>query len=171
MIEGQINLRDAVNGTIAYQSPEGEGLYLNPNPGRAHLPGARSASAEKHVTFDGAPFPAACRLRPLFPSQLQGVAGQGLRSLLLRTQAAEPSGRALVERGVRLDRGQIRSARGTIKATVLIEPLPAVFEMDELLYQMKDHIVALNCGRWDYIFSYIKTLKNHPDRVCRTARW
>lgn len=48
---------------------------------------------------------------------------------------------------------------------MLIETLPAVFEMDELLYQMKDRIVALNCGRWDYIFSYIKTLKNHPDRV------
>ena len=51
---------------------------------------------------------------------------------------------------------------------MLIETLPAVFEMDELLYQMKDHIVALNCGRWDYIFSYIKTAKNpgsrHPDR-------
>ena len=67
--------------------------------------------------------------------------------------------------------GQIRSARGTIKATVLIETLPAVFEMDELLYQMKDHIVALNCGRWDYIFSYIKTLKNHPDRVLPDRRW
>src|SRR5690606_19956708 len=54
---------------------------------------------------------------------------------------------------------------GTIRATVLIETLPAVFEMDEILYMLRDHIVALNCGRWDYIFSYIKTLKNHADRV------
>ena len=54
---------------------------------------------------------------------------------------------------------------GTIKATVLIETLPAVFEMDEILYALKEHIVGLNCGRWDYIFSYIKTLKNHSDRV------
>ncbi len=60
---------------------------------------------------------------------------------------------------------RFNKAVGTIRATVLIETLPAVFEMDEILYSLKDHIVALNCGRWDYIFSYIKTLKNHADRV------
>jgi malate synthase len=54
---------------------------------------------------------------------------------------------------------------GTIKATVLIETLPAVFEMDEILFSLKEHIVGLNCGRWDYIFSYIKTLRKHPERV------
>ena len=54
---------------------------------------------------------------------------------------------------------------GTIKATILIETLPAAFEMDEILYEMRDHIVGLNCGRWDYIFSYIKTLRNNPDYV------
>ena len=58
---------------------------------------------------------------------------------------------------------------GTIKATVLIETLPAVFQMNEILYELKDHSAGLNCGRWDYIFSYIKTLRNHgncvlPDR-------
>ncbi|EAY7417486.1 malate synthase, partial [Salmonella enterica] len=50
-------------------------------------------------------------------------------------------------------------------ATLLIETLPAVFQMDEILHALRDHIVGLNCGRWDYIFSYIKTLKNHPERV------
>ena len=54
---------------------------------------------------------------------------------------------------------------GTFKATVLIETLPAAFEMDEILYELKDHIVGLNCGRWDYIFSFIKTLKTNPDYV------
>ena len=54
---------------------------------------------------------------------------------------------------------------GTIKGTVLIETLPAAFEMDEILYELKDHMAGLNCGRWDYIFSYIKTLKNHKDYV------
>ena len=54
---------------------------------------------------------------------------------------------------------------GTIRATYLIETLPAVFQMHEILYSLKDHIVALNCGRWDYIFSYIKTLRKHKDRV------
>ncbi|MEP6343609.1 MAG: malate synthase A [Maricaulaceae bacterium] len=59
---------------------------------------------------------------------------------------------------------------GTIKATVLIETLPAAFQMDEILYALRNHVTGLNCGRWDYIFSYIKTLRNHkqfllPDRA------
>ena len=54
---------------------------------------------------------------------------------------------------------------GTCKATVLIETLPAAFQMDEILYELKDHIVGLNCGRWDYIFSYIKRLGNNPDYI------
>jgi malate synthase len=54
---------------------------------------------------------------------------------------------------------------GTVRVTVLIETLPAVFQMHEILYALKDRILGLNCGRWDYIFSYIKTFRNHPDRV------
>ena len=53
----------------------------------------------------------------------------------------------------------------TIKATVLIETLPAAFEMDEILYELRDHIVGLNCGRWDYIFSFVKVLRNNPGYV------
>ena len=56
----------------------------------------------------------------------------------------------------------LASSHGTFKATVLIETLPAAFEMDEILYEMRDHIVGLNCGRWDYIFSYIKRLGKNP---------
>jgi len=54
---------------------------------------------------------------------------------------------------------------GTIKATVLIETLPAAFEMDEILYELREHIAGLNCGRWDYIFSFIKTFREHPSCV------
>jgi malate synthase len=54
---------------------------------------------------------------------------------------------------------------GSIRATVLIETLPAAFEMDEILWELRDHSAGLNCGRWDYIFSFIKTLRNHADRV------
>lgn len=55
--------------------------------------------------------------------------------------------------------------RGSIRATVLIETLPAVFQMNEILYELRDHSIGLNCGRWDYIFSYIKTFQSHPDRL------
>src|SRR5690606_31190124 len=55
--------------------------------------------------------------------------------------------------------------RGSIKVTVLIETILAAFEMDEILFELKDHIVGLNCGRWDYIFSFIKKFRNRPDFV------
>ena len=55
--------------------------------------------------------------------------------------------------------------KGTVRVTCLIETLPAVFEMEEILYELKDHIVGLNCGRWDYIFSYIKTFQKHSDKL------
>src|SRR5918997_247698 len=60
---------------------------------------------------------------------------------------------------------RLRLERGTIKATVLIETIPAAFEMDEILYALRENIVGLNCGRWDYIFSYIKRLGRSPDRL------
>ncbi len=56
-------------------------------------------------------------------------------------------------------------AKGTLKATVLVETITASFQLDEIIYELKDHIVGLNCGRWDYIFSYIKKFRNHPDFV------
>ncbi len=60
---------------------------------------------------------------------------------------------------------------GTIRATVLIETLPAAFEMDEILYELRDHCGGLNAGRWDYIFSAIKRLRERPETACcRTAR-
>ena len=55
--------------------------------------------------------------------------------------------------------------QGTIKATVLIETILAAFEMDEILYELREHSAGLNCGRWDYIFSYIKRLRNQPDVI------
>ena len=61
-------------------------------------------------------------------------------------------------------------ARGTIKATVLIETILAAFEMDEILYELRDHIVGLNCGRWDYIFSFIKKFAATRTWCCPTAR-
>ena len=62
--------------------------------------------------------------------------------------------------------------QGTIRATVLIETILAAFEMDEILYELRDHSAGLNCGRWDYIFSCIKKFRSDPDVLsCPTARW
>lgn len=55
--------------------------------------------------------------------------------------------------------------RGTVRATVLIETILAAFEMEEIIYELRDHMAGLNCGRWDYIFSLIKKMRNHPGFV------
>src|SRR3546814_8646496 len=65
---------------------------------------------------------------------------------------------------------QLGLPRGQMKVTVLVETLPAAFEMDEILHALRERIVGLNCGRWDYIFSYIKTLRAHGDRVLPERR-
>lgn len=75
----------------------------------------------------------------------------------------------MVEQSLQFHEDRFELPRGTIKATLLIETLPAVFQMDEIC-ALRDQC-GLNCGRWDYIFSYIKTLKNHPIVSCRIARW
>ena len=66
---------------------------------------------------------------------------------------------------LRLLQANLGVPAGTIKATVLIETLPAAFEMDEILYELRHHSAGLNCGRWDYIFSFIKTMRADPSYI------
>ncbi|MFS2224065.1 malate synthase A [Pantoea sp. B65] len=166
VIAGQINLRDAVNGTISYSNEAGKIYQLKPNPAvlicrvrGLHLP-------EKHVLWRGEAIPGSLfdfalyffhNVRALLAK------GSGPYFYLPKTQSFQEAAWWSEVFSYTEDRFDL--PRGTIKATLLIETLPAVFQMDEILYQLRDHIVGLNCGRWDYIFSYIKTLRNHPDRV------
>ncbi|KNC92308.1 malate synthase A [Trabulsiella odontotermitis] len=166
VIDGQINLRDAVNGTISYTNENGKIYQLKPDPAvlicrvrGLHLP-------EKHVTWRGEAIPGS-----LFDFALYFfhnykallAKGSGPYFYLPKTQAWQEA--AWWSEVFCYTEDRFDLPRGTIKATLLIETLPAVFQMDEILHALRDHIVGLNCGRWDYIFSYIKTLKNHPDRV------
>lgn len=166
VIAGQINLRDAVAGTISYRNEAGKIYQLKPNPAvlicrvrGLHLP-------EKHVLWRGEAIPGS-----LFDFALYFfhnvdallAKGSGPYFYLPKTQSYQEA--AWWSKVFSYAEDRFDLPRGTIKATLLIETLPAVFQMDEILYQLRDHIVGLNCGRWDYIFSYIKTLKNHADRV------
>ncbi|MDR0770799.1 MAG: malate synthase A [Burkholderiales bacterium] len=167
VIDGQVNLRDAVNGTITYTDPQtGKNYALKENPAvlicrvrGLHLP-------EKHVHWQGAPIPGGLFDFALYfhhnHRQLLDK-GSGPYFYLPKTQTYQEA--AWWSDIFSFTEDRYGLPRGTIKATILIETLPAVFQMDEILYHLRDHIVGLNCGRWDYIFSYIKTLKNHPDRV------
>ncbi|PSS49160.1 malate synthase A [Enterobacter sp. FS01] len=166
VIEGQINLRDAVNGTISHTNEAGKIYQLKPNPAvlvcrvrGLHLP-------EKHVTWNGEAIPGSLFDFALYffhNHKTLLAKGSGPYFYLPKTQAWQEA--AWWSEVFSYAEDLFDLPRGTIKATLLIETLPAVFQMDEILHALRDHIVGLNCGRWDYIFSYIKTLKNHPDRV------
>ena len=167
VIEGQINLRDAVRGDIEYTAPEtGKQYRLDPNPAVLICRVRGLHLVEKHVEFDGQAIPGA-----LFDFALYFY--HNYRQLLAKGSGPYfylPKLESHVEarwwaKVFAYVEERFCLQPGTIKCTCLIETLPAVFEMDEILYELRSNIVALNCGRWDYIFSYIKTLKRHSDRV------
>jgi malate synthase len=164
MVEGQANLKDRWAGKIDFTDPStGKTYALNSNPAVLmvrprgwHLP-------ERHVAVDGEEMSGSLfdfGLYAFHCAKTQIAAGATpafyLPKLESRLEARlwdEVFSHAERELGV---------AHGSFKATVLIETLPAAFEMDEILYELKDHIVGLNCGRWDYIFSFIKRLGKNP---------
>jgi malate synthase len=171
MVQGQINLFDAVRREITYVAPETGKTYtlgdkvatLFVRPRGLHLP-------EKHVTFDGEPIPGSLFDFGLFffhNAKAQLARGTGPYFYLPKLEShleARWWNDVFVFAQERLG-----IAQGTIKATVLIETLPAAFEMDEILYELREHSAGLNCGRWDYIFSFIKktgldAAKVLPDR-------
>ncbi|MBG6248926.1 malate synthase A [Candidatus Symbiopectobacterium sp. PLON1] len=166
VIDGQLNWRDAVRGTISYVNDEGKIYQLKPNPAvlicrvrGLHLP-------EKHVTWQGEAIPGGLFDFALyFYHNYQALLAKGSGPYFYLPKLQSWREAAWWSEVFSYTEDRFNVPRGTIKATVLIETLPAVFQMDEILHAMRDHIVGLNCGRWDYIFSYIKTLKNHADRV------
>jgi len=166
MVQGQINLRDAVRREICFTSPEGKRYTLGENPAVLmvrprgwHLP-------EKHIQVDGEPL-------------IGGLMDFGLyffhnaRELLDRGTGPYfylPKLESHLEARMWNDvflmaQDELGIPRGTIKATVLIETLPGAFEAEEILYELREHSAGLNCGRWDYIFSFIKNMRSRPEHL------
>lgn len=167
VIEGQINLRDANLGTISYTDPQsGKHYALNDNPALLIARVRGLHLWEKHIELDGEQVPGGIVDFALYffhNYQTRMQKGTGVYYYVPKLQSHLEA--KWWDDIFRHTEQKFAVPVGTIRATVLIETLPAAFEMDEILYMMKDHIAALNCGRWDYIFSYIKTLNNHPDRI------
>jgi len=167
VVEGQLNLRDANLGTIHYSDPSsGKQYALRDNPALLIARVRGLHLWEKHLFVDDAAVPGSLMDFALYffhNYQTRKTKGSGVYYYLPKLQSYKEA--AWWDKVFRFTEQKFAEPVGFIRATVLIETLPAVFEMDEILYSLKDHIVALNCGRWDYIFSYIKTLKNHADRV------
>ena len=162
MIEGQRNLRDAIRRTISFTSPDGKAYQLNEQvavlftrPRGWHL-------EEKHLVVDGRPASGSLVDFGLY------IFHNG-RELLNRGTGPYfylPKMESHLEARLWNDvftwaEERLAIPHGSIRGTVLIETLPAAFEMDEILYELRDHSAGLNCGRWDYIFSCIK--KRHSD--------
>ena len=163
IVEGQANLMDAVRRTITYETEAGKRYALKPplatllvRPRGFHLP-------EKHFLVDGRPAPGMLfdfGMYLFHNAEALADAGTGPYFYLPKMQS-HLEARLWNDIFVHAQQA-LKIPVGTIKVTVLIETLPAAFEMDEILYELRDHIVGLNCGRWDYIFSSIKTLQNDP---------
>ena len=165
-LDGQINLRDAVNGTLTFRSPEGKDYRIGANPAVLvirprgwHLP-------ERHVTVDGETMAGALVDFGLFAfhnARALHARDLGPYFYLPKLEAMEEA--ALWDEAMAMAEDELDLPIGTMKATVLIETLPAVFQMHEILHALRGRAVGLNCGRWDYIFSYLKTLRRHRDRL------
>jgi malate synthase len=167
LIEGQVNLADAVRRRISFaDSSSGKAYALKENPAVLIARVRGLHLDEKHVRRCGKPAPGCLVDFGLYffhnHAALKAL-GSGPYFYLPKLEHAEEArwwNDVFIFAQQRLG-----VAVGTIKATMLIETLPAVFEMDEILFELKEHAAGLNCGRWDYIFSYIKTLKAHKDRI------
>jgi malate synthase len=167
LIEGQINLRDAIRRAIDFTDPDSGKRYrlqskiatLLVRPRGWHLP-------EAHLRVDGQPMSGA-----LFDFGLYVF--HNARELMARGTGPYfylPKLESHLEARLWNDvflfaQERLGVPRGTIKATVLIETILAAFEMDEILYELREHSAGLNCGRWDYIFSIIKKFRNRPEFV------
>ncbi|XP_007037917.2 PREDICTED: malate synthase, glyoxysomal [Theobroma cacao] len=170
LMRGQINLKDAVDGTITFHDRARNRVYklndqiakLFVRPRGWHLP-------EAHILIDGEPATGCLVDFGLYfyhnYAIFRKTQGEGFGPFFYLPKM-EHSREAKIWNCV-FERAEKMAGieKGSIRATVLIETLPAVFQMDEILYELRDHSVGLNCGRWDYIFSYIKTFQGHPDRL------
>ncbi|MBN6150611.1 malate synthase A [Xanthomonas sp. AmX2] len=174
LIAGQRALAEAVAGTLTFTAPAahdgrpGKRYALKPYDEQAVLvvrPRGWHLD-EKHVLVDGQPLAGALFDAALFAfhnGRALLAKDRGPYLYLPKLQSMEEA--ALWETALAHIEAMLGLPQGQIKVTVLIETLPAVFEMDEILHALRERIVGLNCGRWDYIFSYLKTFRKHADRV------
>ena len=165
-IEGQVNLRDAINRQIDYTSPEGKKYALNENVATLLIRPRGWHLEEKHVTVDGKPVSGGLfdfglyfyhNARPLLEK------GSGPYFYLPKLESHLEA--RLWNEVFVIAQNNLGVPQGSIKATVLIETILATYEMDEILYELREHSAGLNCGRWDYIFSTIKKFRNLPDFI------
>ena len=164
MLSGQINLRDAIDRSVTFTNPDGRLYQLNEETATLLVRPRGWHLDERHFLVDGAPIPGG-----LFDFGLYFF--HNARAALDRGTGPYfylPKLESHLEARLWNDvfvhaQDALGIPQGSIKATVLIETITAAFEAEEILYELRRHSAGLNCGRWDYIFSYIKKLRMHAD--------
>lgn len=166
MMNGQVNLRDAVAGTIEFTNKNGKIYSLNNQTATLFVRPRGWHLKERHILFQGLPAPAGLVDFGLFfyHNALKLIEkGQGPYFYLPKMESHLEA--RLWNDVFKFSQSFMNIDQGSIRATVLIETIPAAFEMDEILWELKEHSAGLNCGRWDYIFSFIKCFRNHPEFI------
>jgi malate synthase len=162
-IEGHINLRDAIDRTISFTSPEGKPYTLNDTVATILVRPRGWHLFEKHLMVDNEPVAGAFMDFGLYLyHNAKRLLERGSGPYFYLPKLESHFEARLWNDVFNLAQKEFGIPIGTIKVTVLIETVLAAFEMEEILFELKDHIVALNAGRWDYIFSVIKKFRNQP---------
>ena len=165
-IEGQQNLRDAVDGTITFTSPENKRYQLSDRVAVLMVRPRGWHLNERHFLVDGKPISGSLfDFGLFFFHNAAKLIEKGTGPYFYLPKLEGYLEARLWNDVFCFAQDELGIPRGTIRATVLIETILAAFEMDEILYELREHSAGLNCGRWDYIFSFIKKFRNRHDFV------
>ncbi len=171
VIDGQLNLYDAIRGNLDFTAEDGKEYRVGAETPTIVVRPRGWRLCEKHLSIDGRPLPAALvDFGLFFFHNAQALIDNGAGPYFYLPKLESHLEARLWNDVFVQAQALLGIPQGTIRATVLIETLPAAFEMEEILYELRDHSAGLNAGRWDYIFSYIKTFAGRgpeyvlPDR-------
>ncbi|HLJ47763.1 MAG TPA: malate synthase A [Bryobacteraceae bacterium] len=163
-VDGQINVRDALRRAIEYTSPEGKAYKLNDKTATLLVRPRGWHLNEKHALLGGKPISGSLfDFGLFFFHNVEQTLKNGSAPYFYLPKLESHLEARLWNDVFNFAQDTLGVPRGTIRATVLIETILATFEMNEILWELRDHSAGLNCGRWDYIFSFIKKFRNHPN--------
>jgi len=163
-IEGHINLKDTIEGSITFESPEGKVYRLGEKLATLLVRPRGWHLIEKHVRVDGQPVSGSLfDFGLFFFHNAAKLVNKGTGPYFYLPKMESHLEARLWNDVFLFAQEYVGLPKGTVRATVLIETILGAFEMDEILYELREHSAGLNCGRWDYIFSFIKKFRNRAD--------